>query len=426
LPEYGEFFLNYTYNVRTKEVVMIGKSFFSVILIAISLSILSPGDLFASAVCDRECLKGYITQYLNAMSAHKLDSLPLADNVKITEDCKVIKAGEGYWKDFAGTVGYRLDIIDTRMGGAFAFVVVKNGSSSVLFGLRLKIANKKITQIETMVVKNSTEGMIFSPDGFKTPGDSAMTKMPQESQLNTREEMAAMAVKYPESFKLQNGTFAKGGVPFVAKAYRLENGQLMAGPGCTFFSGCNDIRTQSLPPLSGMLYQVALVDEQAGIVLLRMNFGPKSVSKDNKLTLDVFEAFKIYADSAWAVNAFMQIVPDVTNRTPEALFNWNYLTDVTHVNGRESMGRGADIDLVMITGGKLSMPVYASVSSLSIDMFDITGHRVCTVTTRNDQKKALITMPFGNLAAGQYLGISRYNLDNGNKKVSRFNCLVVK
>jgi hypothetical protein len=405
---------------------MVGKSFFSVILIAIYSSILLPVDLFASAGCDRECLKGYITQYLNAMSAHKLDSLPLADNVKITEDCKVIKAGEGYWKDFAGTVGYRLDIIDTRMGGAFAFVVVKNGSSSVLFGLRLKITNKKITQIETMVVKNSTEGMIFTPAGFKTPDDSAMTKMPQESQLNTREEMAAMVVKYPESFKKQSSTFAKGGVPFVAKAYRLENGQLMAGPGCTFFSGCDDIRTQGLPYLPNMLHQVALVDEQSGIVLLRMNFGAGSVMNDNKNTLDVFEAFKTYGDSVHAVNAFMQKVPDVTNRTPEALFNWNYNTDVTRISRHETMVSDAIISQVVISGGKLSIPVHASVRSISIDMFDITGHRVSTVTTKNGLKKSVLNMPLGNLAAGQYLGVSRYYLDSGSKKVSRFNFVVVR
>jgi hypothetical protein len=240
--------------------------------------------------------------------------------------------------------------------------------------------------------------------------------------------MAAMAVKYPESFKKQNNTFGKGGVPFVAKAYRLENGQPMAGPDCnsSMFTGCKDIRTQGLPYLSKMLYQVALVDEQAGIVLLRMNFGPGSVMNDNKSTLDVFEAFKIYADSAWAVNAFMQIVPDATNRTPEALFNWNYNTDVTQISRHETMDSDAIRSQVVISGGKLSIPVHASVSSISIDIFDITGHRVYTITTKNGLKKSVLNMPLGNLAAGQYLGVSRYNLDNGSKKVSRFNCVIVK
>ena len=64
------------------------------------------------ASCDRECLRGFITQYLDAMVAHKPDSLPVADGVKFTEDCKEIKLGEGIWKNFSGLTDYRRDILD--------------------------------------------------------------------------------------------------------------------------------------------------------------------------------------------------------------------------------------------------------------------------------------------------------------------------
>ncbi len=47
-----------------------------------------PAVTAASTDCDRECLKGFITKYLNAMIARKLDSLPLADTVRMTEDSK--------------------------------------------------------------------------------------------------------------------------------------------------------------------------------------------------------------------------------------------------------------------------------------------------------------------------------------------------
>jgi hypothetical protein len=49
----------------------------------------------ASATCDRECLRGFMTQYLNAMVAHNPGTLPLADNVRFTEDTKEMKLGEG-------------------------------------------------------------------------------------------------------------------------------------------------------------------------------------------------------------------------------------------------------------------------------------------------------------------------------------------
>ena len=41
--------------------------------------------------CDRDCLEGMITQYIDALAAHKPSRLPLADNVRFTEDSKVSK-----------------------------------------------------------------------------------------------------------------------------------------------------------------------------------------------------------------------------------------------------------------------------------------------------------------------------------------------
>jgi hypothetical protein len=75
-------------------------------------------------ICDRECLRGFITQYLNAMIAHKPDSLPVASNVRFTEDCKEIKLGEGVWKNISRLRDYRMDILDVRQGTAFSYVVL--------------------------------------------------------------------------------------------------------------------------------------------------------------------------------------------------------------------------------------------------------------------------------------------------------------
>lgn len=48
----------------------------------------------AGGACDRDCVAGFIPQYLDAMIAHKPESLPVAANVKFTEDCKELKPGE--------------------------------------------------------------------------------------------------------------------------------------------------------------------------------------------------------------------------------------------------------------------------------------------------------------------------------------------
>ncbi len=82
----------------------------------------------------------------------------------------------------------------------------------------------------------------------------------------------------------------------------------MAGPGCTFRPGCEDIKSQKIPTLSGITYRVAAVDEDLGIVLLRMDFGAGStrVAGDS---LMVWEAFKVYGGQIHAVEAFMKNMP---------------------------------------------------------------------------------------------------------------------
>ena len=51
-----------------------------------------------AAECDRACLGGMITRYVDAIVAHAPQSLPLAANVRFTEDSKELPLGDGAWK----------------------------------------------------------------------------------------------------------------------------------------------------------------------------------------------------------------------------------------------------------------------------------------------------------------------------------------
>ena len=258
-----------------------------------------------AADCDRECLRGFLTAYLNALVAHQPDAVPAAPAVKFTEDGAILKLGEGnLWKSITGLTTFRQDFLDVREGVAAAHVKVQKGSSPALLCLRLKISGGKITEVETLVTNNQAEGMIFDINAIQT-ASQAMAVVPAKPQLNSREEMIRIAALYPAGLKA--GSFAKADVPFAPEAYRFENGRLMAGPGCTFIPGCQDIKGQRIPTLAGIKYRVAAVDEELGIVLLRLDFGPGSVSAGN--TLIPFEAFKVYGGQIHAVEAFMKVMP---------------------------------------------------------------------------------------------------------------------
>lgn len=255
--------------------------------------------------CNRDCLRSITTRYLDAMVRHDPSRAPLADNVRFTEDAIELKIGEGLSAGMDGLGTYRQDILDPATGTAGVHVLALEGGKPVLMGTRLKVVDGLITEIESMVVRTPEEGMIYKPEAI-VEASAAMNALPPAGQRNTRAEMEELALRYPEGLRV--GSFVTADAPFGAEAYRFENGQLMAGPGCTFFPGCDNIREQRLPTLAGITARVAAVDEEQGIVWLRMNFGPGSVIRADGW-LSVWELFKIYDGRIQAVEAFMEVAP---------------------------------------------------------------------------------------------------------------------
>ncbi len=262
--------------------------------------------LASGATCDRDCLRGITNEYLDALVAHKPAALPLAANVRFTEDTVEMKLGESpLWKNATKLRPYRFDILDVRQGVAATQAIVEESGSPVMLMLRLKVVDRKITEVETQVTRSKAEGSIFDVDALQTPS-KAMLLTPEASQRNSREDAIKIAEHYPAGLKI--GSFVTVEAPFAADAYRFENGRLMAGPGCTFMPGCVDIKGQKIPTLSEIKYRVAAVDEDLGIVLLRMDFG-KGSSRVPGDTLMVWEAFKVYGGQIHAVEAFMKNMP---------------------------------------------------------------------------------------------------------------------
>jgi hypothetical protein len=258
----------------------------------------------ATADCDRECLRGFITQYLDALVAHNPSALPLSAKVRFTEDSLEMHLGEGLWKDASRVLAYRQDILDVRQGVAASQVIVEEAGSPVFLVLRMSVADKKITEIETMVTRTQKEGALFKPDALQS-ADKSMAFVPDKSQLATREEAIRIAEFYPAGLKI--GSFVTVDAPFAPDAYRVENGVITAGPGCSR-PGCENIQTQKIMEHPFITTRVAAVDEELGIVLLRMNFGQTS-SYGQGNALIVWEAFKVYGGQMHAVEAFMKIMP---------------------------------------------------------------------------------------------------------------------
>lgn len=267
----------------------------------------------SAADCDRACLAGVMTAYLDSLVAHDAKKAPLAANARFTEDAKPLAVGEGLWKTATKLRPFRTDFLDVATGTAATHAVVEENGMPVLLAARLRVADRRVTEVETIVVRSQQEGALFQPDALAAPSP-AMVTAPPESARMTREAMTEMALRYPGGLKV--GSFEKSDVPFAPDAYRLENGVRMAGPGCTFRPpSCENMRGQQLPTLAGIVAHVVAVDEPNGTVLLWMDFGPGSLPGPPNAaprSLVTFEAFKVYGGQVHAVEAVFEGMPPNT------------------------------------------------------------------------------------------------------------------
>lgn len=91
----------------------------------------------ATPACGRDCLRGMLTRYLDAVLAHDPKQLPLAANVRFTENTVEKPLGEGLWKTAASLGTFRQDILDVRQGVAGTHVVMMENGMPVLYQVRL-------------------------------------------------------------------------------------------------------------------------------------------------------------------------------------------------------------------------------------------------------------------------------------------------
>jgi hypothetical protein len=283
----------------------------------------------SAADCDRACLKNMMTTYLNALAAHDPSKAPLASNVRFTEDSKDLKVGDGFWKTATKVGDYRQDFIDVKEQVVASHVIVEETGKPAMFTARLKVANGKITEIETLVAHGNERmgggaaNLVVRPD---------MGVEPPAGQKNKRDDLIKIADFYPRGLTI--GGFDKVDAPFAKDAFRIENGMVMAGPGCgrgtpsgrpagdkgavsskapQDVAGCLEIKTQKIITHPDLTKSVVAVDEEQGIALLWMNFGDTgSYGEGNALV--IFEAFKIYGGQIHAVQAFMKVLPKDTQR----------------------------------------------------------------------------------------------------------------
>jgi hypothetical protein len=180
-------------------------------------------------VCDRACLEGFLTEYLDALVAHNPFGLPLARTVRFTENAQILELGDGLWNLTTGLGKYRLIVADPESQQVGFLGTVFANERPTTLALRLKLENRRITEIETLVSVANAPAAPGSPlagaaalEALGAPEPGFSQTVP-EADRRSREQLRNAVNAYLDGVERGEA----GGVEFDTACNRRENGVQM-------------------------------------------------------------------------------------------------------------------------------------------------------------------------------------------------------
>jgi len=178
----------------------------------------SPDQTAAAAPsCDYACLTGVMDRYLKALVAHDPSQIPVAANLKFTENTIPLKLGDALWGTMSGIGSYKLYFADPHDGQVGIEASIRENGTPALLLARLKVVDGKITEIETVVHRNATEAQALEKFGQPNP---VWTQPLEPSQKVPRQEMLKIANSYFDGILHAAGD----SVPFDLRCNRILDG----------------------------------------------------------------------------------------------------------------------------------------------------------------------------------------------------------
>ena len=173
----------------------------------------------SGAACTRESLKAITEKYFSGLEAHTPSGVPLASGAKYTENGIVVAVGKGAWVT-AGKATFKRGMIDTQKCGTHTQAIIEENGKPMLYGVRLKIDNAKISEIEAVVVRGKE--VLDVQAILDTKGQDWEGILPPE-QRSSRLSMMAVADDYFELFVKEKKPKVSE-LPFAKTCDRWENG----------------------------------------------------------------------------------------------------------------------------------------------------------------------------------------------------------
>lgn len=211
----------------------------------------------ADAQCTRENLSRQVDDFLAALSANEPSRLAVADDLKYTENGRVMKLGDGLWQT-AGEVTFRRSAIDVEQCGTLTQAVIEEDGLDVptIYGVRLRVSdNGELRDIESYIARSAE--FFHNPEGVPAEDGDDWEALLEPAERSSREVMVAAGNAYFDMFFDPQGTE----VPFATPCNRWENGTR------TTQGDCSNMGPAGAGGMQMTHRRFAIVDLEAGIVV---------------------------------------------------------------------------------------------------------------------------------------------------------------
>lgn len=161
-------------------------------------------------------LTAFADRFTRALAAREPRQLPVAPDVRVTENCQPIALGTGIWRTCLVVRPGGHHFVDVERGQVAWWGVVEEIRGTGLLGVRLAVEGRLITEIEIVVVRG---GAYFAPDVVLAESPQMHAILPAEDRVS-RGELIAAAHSYFDAINRVSGE----GLPVCPDTVRLVNG----------------------------------------------------------------------------------------------------------------------------------------------------------------------------------------------------------
>ena len=304
-------------------------SFAIATLFAIAQLALSQGAWAQS--CDRSCLEGLLDDYLDALLAHEPSRLPLADTVRFSENNVPLNLPDGLWNTVDAVREYQIPFVDVEAGQVGMMGIVEEYEEAAHYSMRMKVVNRQITEIETVVLRPRANNGFGNPDVMQRR-ETFYEDTPEEERL-THVQLASIANSYFETLQQNHGVVFS---TFAPDCHRIESGvattnnpaQSATGRpdvarikpmGCQeqfetgffeFVTHVRDRRHVLIDPQKGLVLSAVFFDHQGDMREVELTDGRVVPTQYNTpWTWQIHELFKIQEGRIEQVEALVMFTP---------------------------------------------------------------------------------------------------------------------